>query len=74
MSLLSPLLIFLSLSTPRPEYLHNYFFKKKLFYFFVGYFILWKSRRGSSSICTKISKTQFKFSTAYNTKSSCTDN
>ncbi|TRV48066.1 MAG: hypothetical protein EWV53_01265, partial [Microcystis panniformis Mp_MB_F_20051200_S9] len=22
---------------------NNYFFKKKLFYFFVGYFILWKS-------------------------------
>ncbi|TRU54203.1 MAG: hypothetical protein EWV57_02265, partial [Microcystis aeruginosa Ma_QC_Ch_20071001_S25D] len=25
---------------------NNYFFKKTLFYFFVGYFILWKSLKG----------------------------
>ncbi|REJ48321.1 MAG: hypothetical protein DWQ58_18125 [Microcystis aeruginosa TA09] len=25
---------------------NNYFFKKTLFYFFVGYFILWKSLSG----------------------------
>ncbi|BAG00330.1 unknown protein [Microcystis aeruginosa NIES-843] len=26
---------------------NNYFFKKTLFYFFVGYFILWKSLEGN---------------------------
>ncbi|TRT95466.1 MAG: hypothetical protein EWV62_14535, partial [Microcystis aeruginosa Ma_OC_LR_19540900_S633] len=29
---------------------NNYFFKKTLFYFFVGYFILWKSLNGRGNI------------------------